>query len=295
MFSLKGFPRVCGLLSFVPAVLTIAACGLTTAQRSAVGQFASASATSGEFIATELPHMRDAAMDLNASSVVLRGRADYAKLDDHFPLEVITVRVAAGQALSSYGRLLQALVEDTQHDQLVQASNHFVTSFKNVGGKSLSDGQYEALGTAVQVIGGLIVEHKKKEALRRIVPQVKPDVDKLCDLFIADFSVTGLNLGQQVANDVDGLKADVSIALAERQASFTDRSLAVQAQVLADREGARAQQNSANAKDTFTKLKQANAQLANVLEDETASINDIQGLAKQVRAWADSLRALSAK
>jgi hypothetical protein len=226
---------------------------------------------------------------------VLSGKANVAKLDDHFPLDVITVRVAAGRALASYGQLLEALVEDTQKEQLTKASDRFVTSFKNFGGKTLSDAQYEVLGTAVQKIGGLLVEHKKKEAVQAIVPQVKPDVDKLCDLFISDFSTSGLNLGQQLSNNVDRLKADVSIALAERQLSFADRSLGVQAQVLADREGARAQENSKNARETFTKLKQANAQLADVLKDETASIDGIRAAARQVQEWADALKAVGGR
>jgi len=294
MSSFNHVRPVSRLLALVPA-LALAACGLTVAQRSAVGQFAGASAASGEFAASELPHMREAAINLDAASAVLRGRTDLGKLAGPFTPEVIAVRVAAAEALQSYGRLLQALVEDTQQAQLAAASSHFVASFKNVAGKSLSDGQYQALGTAVEVIGGFIVERKKKEALMQIVPQVKPDVDKLCDLFIADFSGTGLQLGQQLAADIDALTADLSIALAELPRSFSDRSFVVQAQALVDRENARAQANSAHAKDTFTRLKQANAQLANVLASETASIEDIVALAKQVQAWASARQALGAK
>jgi hypothetical protein len=294
MPSFNRFPRVLRLLALVPA-LALAACGLTVAQRSAVGTFAGASAASGEFAASELPHMREADMNLNAARAVLRGKTDLAKLAGAFTPEVIAVRVAAAEALQSYGRLLQALVEDTQQAQLAAASSHFVASFKNVAGKSLSDGQYQALGTAVEAIGGFIVEHEKKEALLRIVPQVKPDVDRLCDLFIADFSGTSLQLGQQLAADIDALTADLSIALAELPGSFSDRSFLVRTQLLVDREGVRARDNSVHAKDTFTSLKQANAQLANVLENETASIEDIVALAKQVQAWANARQALGAQ
>ena len=232
--------------------------------------------------------MRDAAMELNASSAVLSGKANVAKLDDHFPLDVITVRVAAGRALASYGQLLEALVEDTQKEQLTKASDRFVTSFKNFGGKTLSDAQYEVLGTAVQKIGGLLVEHKKKEAVQAIVPQVKPDVDKLCDLFISDFSTSGLNLGQQLSNNVDRLKAEmVNLARVERQPSFADWSLGVQAQVLADREGASSGEQQER-QETFTK-RAGECPACRCAQGRTASIDGIRA-ARQCR-WADALKA----
>jgi hypothetical protein len=55
----------------------------------------------------------------------------------------------------------------------------------------LSEEQLTAVGEVVQDIGGLIVEYKKKKAIEAIVPEADAQVQKIADLFAAEFKADG--------------------------------------------------------------------------------------------------------
>jgi hypothetical protein len=65
------------------------------------------------------------------------------------------------QALEAYAQLLHALVTTSQQEQLQTAADCFVTSLRKVQGVSLGDDQADAIGLAIEQVGGLIVEYQR--------------------------------------------------------------------------------------------------------------------------------------
>ena len=280
---------------FLSLLFLLSGCGLTGTQQQAAARFARASAGLGEFTAKEFSGLRELTIEMNTRDVVIDGEAKLTNLDESLSPDAVSARISAATALSSYGQLLLSLVEETQGAELKAASDDFVGSFKRVSGKTLSDDQLEALGTLVQGIGGLLVEYKKAKAVKRIVKEAKPDVDKICDLLIADFNRTGLGVGQGVDVTITRLKADVDYALATPGVDHQRRLVAVEAFKLADDAKNRLNVLGSQAVKTLTTLKSANQQLASAMENDESSIADIQALGKQIKELADAARALSGK
>jgi hypothetical protein len=276
-------------------ILLLPGCGLTGSQQEASARFARASADLGAFTAREFSGFRELTIEMNTRDIALDGEAKLTDLDEALDPEDLSARIGAATALSSYGRLLLALVEETQEAELKAASNNFVDSFKRVSGKKLDDSQYEALGTLVQEIGGMVVAHKKAKAVKRIVQAAEPDVDKICDLLIQDFSPTGLGVGQGVDVTYKRLKADADVALATPGRDYRNRLIATEAFQLADDAENRLTALAPQAVKTLMTLKKANAQLADAMKNNELSIDDIKALGKEIKQLADTARALSGK
>ncbi len=281
------------LMLVVSSVLALSACTLTTTQREAAGRFGNATSQIGSFVATELPQLRSTTIQMNQNSVAIRGMAKPKDLDGAFDPDTVETRVAAAEALTSYGQLLSALVEDTQEDELRRASHNFTTSFQQASGNKLSDKQLDGLGEIVQAIGRWFVEHKKAQAVKAIVPTAKDSVDAICDNLIKDFSPDGLALGQGMKAAITRLKSDTDIALADPNASFGDRQIAIEGRHLADQADARLNLVGARAVSTLRALKQANAELAAAVKDGNRSINDIKALGGEIKGLANAVKALS--
>jgi hypothetical protein len=281
------------LLLIVGAAL--AACGLTAAQRDAAGRFSRAAVDVGDFAGTTFPAMRQSAIEMNTTDVIIRGHAPADQLDQRFSLNNVAERVAAAQALSDYGTLLRALVEETQEEELKKASDNFVASARNVPGKKLSDAQYEALGTLVQGIGSVVVEAKKASAVKKIAVQVQPDIDHLCDLLLEDFDPTGLHLAQGLDITLKRLDSDTDLALAGAHSTFADRALAVQGiQQVTASQGTLAMLKT-QATPTVQQLKLANTALVAALNDQQYSLDDLKSLSQQVQGLSAAVRTLAGK
>jgi hypothetical protein len=279
----------------VGMLLVLSGCGLTGAQREATARFARATAGLGEYTAKEFAGLRGMTIEMNTYDIAIGGTANPNDLDESLNPDRIAARVAAATALSSYGQLLLSLVEETQEAELKAASDNFVSSFRNVSGKRLSDTQLDALGTLVQEVGGLLVERKKAIAVRRIVKDAKPDVDTVCDLLIQDFRRTGLAVAQGVDVTLKRLKGDAIVALATQGVDYRSRLVAAEAYRLSGDADGRLNVLGAQAAKTLTTLKAANAQLAAAMEDDRVSISDIRALGAQIKELADATRALTGK
>lgn len=280
-------------------IIASAGCALTSTQKEATSRFAQASADIGDFSATEFSHFRAATIDMNVTSIALRGKAKLLdangepNLDETLKPKAVIERVKSAQALSSYGRLLLSLVNDTQEEELKQASSHFVNSFKSVSKRNLTDAQLEGLGQFVQSIGTLWVEAKKAKAVKAIVPAASADVDNLCDLLINDFSPTALNIAQGFDATISNLVADASIALKDNSVSYTDRLIAIDGMRKAWDEREYLANISSQAVATLKQLKAANVQLKQSLENDNLSIADIQAVGQQANELRAAVTALT--
>lgn len=287
--------------TILPILLVIlsAGCALTSTQKEAASRFAQASSDIGDFATTEFNHFRSATIDMNAISVAIRGKATLLNADNEPDLDealkpISTIeRVRSAQALSSYGKLLLALVMEAQEAELKKASNNFVDSFKSVSGKSMSDTQLEGLGQLVQAIGSFLIEAKKAKAVKEIVRHASPDVDKLCSLLINDFDATGLNIGSGFDKTISNLIGDASMALKVENASYSDRLIAINGLKQAWIERERVNNISKQAIAALKKLKAANAQLIQAINNDSLSIDDIKAVGKEVSHLRSAITALS--
>lgn len=281
--------------ALLPLLLGAFGCGLTVAQQEAVRTFGRASTTVGEFATSELPRMRETTMALNTASVSIGGTADPGDLDGPADPNTIPTRVLAAEALTSYGRLLLALVEETQAQELQKAADEFVASAEKASESDLSDTQLQAAGKIVTAIGRRIVEYKKSRALKAIVSKYRPVIDELCDLLRLDFLKTGLRLAQGLDVAVVRLQADADIALADRHTPKTQRAAAAEALRMADAAGARLDIVYQDAVQSLDALKKANAQLVEALASDQLGIEDVKAFAKEAQELHASATALSGR
>ena len=273
----------------------LSACGLTGEQRSAAMQLGHAAQSSGDFASGQFPKLRQMVISMNVTDVEIGGTGKPGELDKNFSASTVAIRVQAARALASYGELLVALVTETQAAELQQASNDFVSSVKSISGKRLSDAQLDAIGSIVDQAGGWIVEYKRAKAIKTIVPQAAPEVEHLCDLLINDFSQTGMNLSQQVDATAQRLRGDIDVALAEKDTSFAERSVAMQGQTLAEQADAELTLVNAQAIQALKALKTANQDLVKALTEQQYNAADIENLGAQINMLATAIKTVSVR
>lgn len=291
-------------------IAALSGCALTSTQREATSRFAQASSEIGDFATTEFNHFRSATIDMNVSDIAIRGKKDLLKckfdsvtkkptnncvsdLDEALKPSPVIERVKSAQALSSYGKLLLALVTETQEAELKKASSNFVDSFKSASNLKMTDDQLEGLGQVVQAIGSFWVEADKANAVKQIVPKAGPQVNKLCDLLINDFNATALQAGSGFDATISNLVGDATIALKENDASYNERLIAISGLKQAWEEREHLNNISKQATATLTKLKAANTQLIMAIEHDSPSIGDIQAIGKEVSNLRSAITALS--
>jgi hypothetical protein len=273
--------------------LTLSACGLTATQRGAVRNFSQATAAFGEVSAGELARMRDATIRMNAARAELAPPGEtVGPLEGAFTADAVAVRAQAAGTLAAYGELLQALVDDTQEQELATASDRFVASVRGLGKyQTLSEAQLASIGKLVQIGGRLVVEAMKKKALERIVPEADPQVAVLCDLFAADFDPDGARLGTQFLLAADLLRTDAGTVM-RRARDPERRAAATAAYRLAIESQARRDAVLARASAAAGELKAANHALAGAIASDAITREDLEQYAATVQALVETIKVL---
>lgn len=266
-------------------VLALSGCALTGAQKAAIGQFGSAASSLGTTTSTQLVAMREDTIKMNVERLVIGGESRDANLgnettlDRGFEVKTVQTVIGATNALAAYGQSLTALATNTQAAALKTASDNLVTSLGSLPGvaDAISPKQLSAIGTAVQEVGGIWIEYKRKEAVRTIVLNVRPAVDKLCDLLVRDFSTGGWVETQLLIVQLP-LLGEASNAFRSQQ-SFADRRIALDALRLAFDGKLRREQVVVQVAEAAQAMKKANTNLADVVERDEITIADIQDFA----------------
>ncbi|PYN85491.1 MAG: hypothetical protein DMD87_23230 [Candidatus Rokuibacteriota bacterium] len=278
-------------LTLAVLVGILAGCALSAKQRAAVGQFGDSATTFGDVTSSELKAMRDDTIKMTTARLLLGGRSsdpnlgDPTTLDRGFELKRVETVSGATRGLAAYGKSLAALVDDTQSAQLKAASNEFVASLGRVPAarEKLSDKQLEAIGTAVQEVGGLWVEWKRKQALTTIVKATRGAVDQLCDLLARDFDPRTGWVAQQLLVIEAPLVGQASDALAGAR-TYNDRKTVMDAFRLAQSSRMRRTEVVARVSEAAKAMKKANDALAQAVEDSAWSTQDIQSFAERARS-----------
>ena len=285
--------RIASHVTGVAVLVLLSACGLTTSQRAAVRNFSQATAALGEATSGELVGMRNATIRMNTARAQLSPPgAIEGPLEGPFSADAVIARTQAATVLHDYGALLQALVDDTQEQELQTASDRFVASVRGLPGasKKISETQLAGMGQLVQAAGGVLVEYKKKQAIKRIVPAADPQVATLCDLLAADFDPDGANLAAGYLSAANSLLRDAGTQV-RRASNPETRAAATDAYQLATASRARRVVLD-RAKEAAIELKAANKSLADAVASDEISSEDLKSYATTVKTLVDTIKAL---
>jgi len=277
---------------FLAALFPLLGCGLSAVQRGAVTEFSRATATLGATTSAELLRMRAKTIDMNERRLRLGAptadQPDHTDLDENFDPAVVLVRMQAAEAVQDFGVLLLALVEASEEKPLEEASDRFVQSVRRLGSENrrLSDEQLEAVGKAVQAVGGLIVEAKRARAVKEIVGSSREQVARLLELLEGDLDPGANRLATQYLLTTERLlvAADGGLEGARPQA--------VEAMRLGMEERNRRDAVLAPAAQAVGRMRAAHARLAEVLEHDEVSLDDVRAFGASVRGLADAARML---
>ena len=112
-----------------------------------------------------------------------------ALLKPFLPAEALQVRIDVLQGLSAYAQGLASMASDSQIKQFdaeTQKLGQQLISLdkeKPIKGTGISDDEMAAFATAVDAMGRMFIEYKRKEALKQVIKSHDDDVQKICHLF----------------------------------------------------------------------------------------------------------------
>jgi len=276
-------------------LVTATGCGLTVEQKAAVSRFSRSTAAVGETTSNEMIRMRGMVIQMNAASYVIMGKVTDPSLDapkltdlDHnFTVSNVDTVVQAATALQAYGELLQALVDDTQQKELKSAAESFVASVKTVPGAKLSADQGDLIAVAIEQLGGLYIEWKKKKAVKTIVTQAKDAVTGVCQLLATEFDPQQADaLGSQFQKVTVRLQAEASHLA--RSTSITDRSVALTAYQLSVEARKRREEIFSKISRAAGGIRDTNHSLVSALATDTWAFEDAKATATMIKAIADT-------
>lgn len=279
-------------------VLSSVGCALSSPQVDAIRNFSLSTATVGEIAASEFVTMRNSTIEMNARRLKLEPPTDPKEvrdLDRKFDVDAVQARVQAATTLKAYGELLLSLATHTEAEEMKKASDGFVSSVGalEAGDRKLNDQQLEALGTIVTTIGNWIVEHKKANAVRKIVKDSEDQVAHLCQLLGADFDPSTLQLSSDFAVTADDLRDAAGAVLQdEPNAPIQRRAQAVADYRLAEENSQRLDAISLRASKAVAKLTRAQGELITALESTEFSISEIKSLAKEAKTLHEAIKVL---
>ena len=280
--------------------------GLTASQKAAIAEFSRATAAVGETTQTELTEMRERMIRTNQERLILRGPSrdlDVASaLDGTLTVGNVSVVVAAATALQGYGEMLEALVEDTQTKELHGAAEKFVTSLKQVPNVSLSPGASDAISAAIVLGGQVLIDAKKARAIKAIVPETRPAIDQICDTLTRDFDYKTAGLAADLGAATEALHGAASAAFqdtprggdaAVAQAAIFARAVSLASLQYAIQGRTRRQEVLARISAAAAAIKKANAALADALEHDRWTLEDVKGLVGDAKALKPAITELS--
>ena len=327
---MRRFPRIrgAGYALVIVFVSISSGCALTATQKEAVALFSAATVELAEITEHELLELRNATIRMRSCSVVLlrdpvsdrleegasEGSEDAPSdlptadsappLDDDlaqgFTLDRLEPRLQALTALRTYGELLLSLVEDTQQEELEEAADAFRQSIRDLPTeyRALSDAQLGAISEITITLGGLVVEAKKANAVRRIVRKTAGQVECLCGLLaeelatneeharegllLLDFDMTMGEFKDAIDNTFDehGDDAILALRLAE---------LKQEAQLYRDHR----QTAGIRIHDALAKMQTANNHLGWQIDSPAFTSDNVEEFAKAVASLVRTVRIIN--
>lgn len=290
-----GNRKASGLCFFLVIATCLAGCGLTSAQRKEIEVFGQAASTLGASSKEQLSASRDNVIDMKRYRLAidkvsldpkkvkesgLPARDYYFSnvldLDAGLDRNDITSRVAAVDVLEQYGKLLMAFTTDRHEKEVKEASNKFAKSVGDFPHNPMTAEEIDGLDHILSLVGGILVEHRKKEALEKVVPMVAPLIDKICDNLERDFDPTKPGVYGTVDTVQDRLGTTAVEGLKAPPDSIGDRLLLIDGFALAQKNKAGVGTTSARMLKSIASLRKANAQLPEVIKSHKVGLKDIK-------------------
>lgn len=295
---MRKFPTIRGAgYALVTVFVSISSgCALNATQREAVATFSSAAVEITELAEYEIHAMREGTIQVRAYNLALERASARPSLDElaaPFTFEAVSARLDALEALRTYGKLLYALVEDTQQEELRAAADDFGQSIEHLPftDRKLSYKQIGAVSDIVYSVGRLVVEAKKAEAVKRIVAQTEGQVSYLCELLANDFNLDypGLLAGYSEALETCMINLDEELKGAEETAARAQ--LAEMFQVV-QAHRARRDLIEPQIRAAVLRMRNAHEQLAAQMEHPELSLTDIEEFAASLKQIRDNVQIL---
>jgi hypothetical protein len=285
----------CARLIFIAcfSVLQVG-CGLTLQQRAAVERFSAATIDFATLTASELIRSRTDVLEMNTLRVQLNDdTVKLDRMDAHFTVEQVKVRIDAMHALQAYAELLHTLVTTSQQAQLQNAADSFVSSLRKVQGVSLSDEKAGAIGLAIQQVGGLIVEYMRAKAAREVVTASHDAILRLVDLVRRDFNPKAdhWSLGYDVV--VTALVGAAELAAVRPAAARAP--LVGAAKVVAAQNRARFTTLAVQVDASAVALREAQINLRSALQSSDVTLDNINSYAGQLQNFVEIYSILRAR
>jgi hypothetical protein len=169
-----------------------------------------------------------------------------------------------------------------------------VANLRKVKGVNLSDDKAGAVGSAVQLLGGLLVEHLRAKAVARVTANTDESIRKLLDLIERDFSPD---------DDFWSLGYDLTVSTLKRSAIFAAKNvnqsdlgsvaLCSEARALAEKNKSRSAMVSAQILEMIKNLRLAQTELLYTTQAKgitSERMNDLAAKAEEFRTLYEILR-----
>lgn len=285
-------------LSYILLIGAITGCGLTNNQIVKTQSFGTATSNIGKFGEEEFVNIRNGIIEMNKELVSIDNTkmANSLKFDKPASAEATVTRVSASKALNLYGDLLVKLVSEDRSENLQKVANSLIDNTSIALKKEISDEKQDAINKLIVGLSSFLIEKKKADAAKEIIPAYQQTVNELAELLSEDFSLDDGALGFLKAYDTTAKRLkNASMLLVNAGDKYTvlERDRAVEALVMAEKAITRATEINKKANKTIAGLKKANAELVKVINDEKYSTDDIKAYAKQMQELVNMYQVIT--
>lgn len=283
-----------GRFAILFVILLAFNCGVNQSQIRSISRFSSAAKSSATIAEQELLIMRNETIKMNETRIQLmgvkEGEPGYGELDENFKAENLSVRITALQTLYSYANLLERVSNENSFEAIEGALDSFMDNADNLTPQNskMDQNQKSGILKSVQILGRSYTDKKKKEVLKEVISNAKPQVDLLCDLLIADFDYEkNQKLGFQFQLTTERLLIAADEAY-EQMADTPNRPKALRGLKIAFENRERKTVVVSKISQSFRELKKANSDLATAFGNETYEKADVKDFIKTVNQLQES-------
>jgi hypothetical protein len=289
-------------------VIMLQGCGLTKTQKHEIEVFGKAASTLGASSEEQFLDGRENVIQMKRLRLAIEKkvlpqeqpdgsaatREFYASkildLDSGLDKDNIDIRVAAVDLLQQYGNLLAAFSGETQEKELNDASDKFTRSLEKFPDNPLTGDEIKGIGELVRVAGGMLVEHEKKETLKKIVPKVSPLINKICNSLENDFNPDKKGVAGNIHQVQDRLASEAIDGLKRPRESLSDSLVLIDGLALAEKNKEQLDSVTKQILKTTYSLRKANEQLLNVITHNKIGLKDIKEFGEDAADLAKAVK-----
>jgi len=269
-------------------------CGLTIQQKAGTLRFSEATSDLCSLVEEEITKSRSDVIAMNELRVKLAdANFDPKTTPTDTPLTLVRakIRIDEVSALKEYGALLHSLVTTEQEENLKNAADKFLTNIKKVPGVTLDDQKTGAIAQAIVLGGGLLVEHKRAQATRRVVEMAHPHIIETLALLERDFDPQEehWSLGY---DSVAEFLATAAKSTSTEANDLASGALVREARTLASTNRKKFKSISEKVVEAIHKLRKAESNLVEMLKSQEVSVEDIDSYVTEVHEFVKLYKLL---